>query len=136
MKLITTCLLLLLAGQESFGLRILGLFPVAGKSHLSVTSPVMHALAKKGHDVTMFLPFSAGFNASNYREIIYDTDVKLGSYFFVAIKIAVNVIAVMLLYWILMMAMTFGSLGKIFSSHKCYQEILKISIHIIFEITI
>ncbi|XP_012258373.2 UDP-glycosyltransferase UGT5-like isoform X2 [Athalia rosae] len=72
MRLITTCILICLAGQDGFCAKILGLFPVPGKSHLSVTSSVMHGLAKKGHDVTIFVPFSTGFNASNYREIIYD----------------------------------------------------------------
>ncbi|XP_046750926.1 UDP-glycosyltransferase UGT5-like isoform X3 [Diprion similis] len=72
MHLLATCVFLSLAGQEVFGARILGLFPVAIKSHLTVTSPVMHALAKEGHDVTMFVPFNTGFNASNYREISWN----------------------------------------------------------------
>ncbi|XP_046491306.1 UDP-glycosyltransferase UGT5-like isoform X1 [Neodiprion pinetum] len=72
MHLLAACVLLSLAGQEVLGARILGLFPVAIKSHLAVTSPLMHALAKKGHDVTMFVPFNTGFNASNYREISWN----------------------------------------------------------------
>ncbi|XP_046628500.1 UDP-glycosyltransferase UGT5-like [Neodiprion virginianus] len=72
MNLIATCFVLGLAGGGE-GARILGLFPIPGKSHLLVTSPLMHALAKKGHDVTVFVPFHTGFNASNYREITYES---------------------------------------------------------------
>ncbi|XP_046750933.1 UDP-glycosyltransferase UGT5-like [Diprion similis] len=72
MNLIATCFLLCLAWRGE-GARILGLFPIPGRSHLSVTSPLMHALAKKGHDVTVFVPFNTGFNASNYKEITYDS---------------------------------------------------------------
>ncbi|XP_048504920.1 UDP-glycosyltransferase UGT5-like [Athalia rosae] len=86
MHLIVRLILLCFAGQGGLGARILGLFPVPTKSHLSITSPLMHALAKKGHDVTMFVPFPTGFNATNYREIIYESpplgsDLTITDYF-------------------------------------------------------
>ncbi|XP_012265947.2 UDP-glycosyltransferase UGT5-like [Athalia rosae] len=72
MRLIATLVLLCLMGREGFGAKILGLLPFPGRSHLSVSSPVLHGLAKKGHDVTAYVPFSTGFNATNYREIVYE----------------------------------------------------------------
>ncbi|XP_048511959.1 UDP-glycosyltransferase UGT5-like [Athalia rosae] len=43
-----------------------------GKSHLPITSSVLHSLVKKGHDVTAFVPRSTGFTAANYKEINYN----------------------------------------------------------------
>jgi hypothetical protein len=52
--------------------RILGVFPVPGKSHYFLGSSLMRALAEKGHDVTIISPFSENNlpKGGSYREIL------------------------------------------------------------------
>jgi hypothetical protein len=52
--------------------RILGVFPVPGKSNYFLGSSLMRALAEKGHDVTIISPFSENNlpKGGSYREIL------------------------------------------------------------------
>ncbi|XP_012258117.3 uncharacterized protein LOC105687230 [Athalia rosae] len=79
MRFIAICVLLCLMGHEGFGAKILGLFPYPGRSHLSITSSLMHGLARKGHNVTAFVPNATGLGTPNYKEINYKAVPVTGS---------------------------------------------------------
>jgi hypothetical protein len=60
-------LLLCLYGTE--GARILGIFPMPAKSHMTVHSALMKELARRGHEVTVFSPFPEKSPIPNYTDI-------------------------------------------------------------------
>ncbi|XP_058461853.1 UDP-glycosyltransferase UGT5-like [Malaya genurostris] len=49
--------------------KILGVFPTTSKSHYTVGSALMKALAKKGHEVTVISPFPQKKQLKNYHDI-------------------------------------------------------------------
>lgn len=57
---------------ESNGARILGVFPMASKSHYILGTAYLKGLAEAGHDVTMVSPFNDSPRPKNgtYREIV------------------------------------------------------------------
>jgi glucuronosyltransferase len=60
-------LVLVLYGGQ--GARILGLFPMPGKSHYIVSEALMKGLASRGHHVTVFSPFPEKSPLPNYTVI-------------------------------------------------------------------
>lgn len=65
------CVIVLLAMQPTYldGYRILGLFANSGLSHLHVINPLFHALAEKGHEVTMFSYNPPSQPTKNFKSI-------------------------------------------------------------------
>ncbi|RZC42904.1 UDPGT and/or Glyco tran 28 C domain containing protein, partial [Asbolus verrucosus] len=64
---------------EVQGAKILGIFPVAGKSHYHLANSLMRGLAEKGHDVTMISPFKEKNpppKNGTYRDIVLTNIVK------------------------------------------------------------
>lgn len=57
--------------QHVFALpyEILGLFPFPAKSHYAVFDPLMTALAKRGHNVTVYNTFPKTYAIPNYHEV-------------------------------------------------------------------
>lgn len=57
-------------------LRILGVFPVQGKSHYILARGLMRGLAEKGHDVTVINPFGEKNPPKNgsYTDILLTPD--------------------------------------------------------------
>jgi hypothetical protein len=51
------------------GARILGIFPMPAKSHMTVHSALMKELARRGHEVTVFSPYPEKFPISNLTDI-------------------------------------------------------------------
>jgi hypothetical protein len=51
------------------GARILGLFPVPGRSHFAVSATLMKELASRGHQVTVLSPFPEKSPIPNYTDI-------------------------------------------------------------------
>lgn len=60
--------------------KILGVFPLASKSHHILGSTLLKALAKRGHEVTMISPFPFDKPVKNYRDIktTYSTESATG----------------------------------------------------------
>lgn len=56
--------------QVTSGLKILGFFPVPGRSHYILGSSLMKGLAVKGHDVTVISPFGEAKPLKNYKDVI------------------------------------------------------------------
>jgi glucuronosyltransferase len=59
----------------SNGARILGLFPMPGKSHMVVNAALMKELAYRGHEVTVVSPFPENKKIPNYKDIVLDLNV-------------------------------------------------------------
>jgi hypothetical protein len=72
MKIFITILLLLTAAFLTDGAKILGVFPVPGRSHYLLGSTLLKALAEKGHDVTMISCFGEKDPPKNgtYRDVV------------------------------------------------------------------
>ena len=51
------------------GANILGVFPIPVKSHMTVHSPLMKELARRGHQVTVFSPFPEKYPIQNFTDI-------------------------------------------------------------------
>jgi hypothetical protein len=51
------------------GANILGIFPMPSKSHMRVHATLMKELARRGHQVTVFSPFSEQSPIQNYTDI-------------------------------------------------------------------
>ena len=49
--------------------KILGLFPLPGRSHSVVNSALVNALADRGHDMTVYSPFSEEYHVPNYKHV-------------------------------------------------------------------
>ncbi|XP_050668689.1 UDP-glycosyltransferase UGT5-like [Leptidea sinapis] len=62
-------ILLLIFSQTAYSARILGLFPFPGLSHQKSFDPLMIALAKKGHNVTVATFFPLNEKPDNYEEV-------------------------------------------------------------------
>lgn len=58
MKNILSFVLILLVLHQGQCIKILGIFPLPGRSHYILGSSLMRGLADKGHDVTVISPFS------------------------------------------------------------------------------
>lgn len=67
----TLCLLAILLGfaADCSGYRILGLFPLNGKSHFAMPGRLMQALAERGHQVDVVSHFPLDNPPANYRDI-------------------------------------------------------------------
>jgi glucuronosyltransferase len=55
--------------HEAHGAKILGVFPLPGKSHFIVSSALMKELANRGHQVTVLSPFPEKSPIPNYTDI-------------------------------------------------------------------
>jgi glucuronosyltransferase len=51
------------------GAKILGIFPLPGKSHFAVSSVLLKELASRGHQVTVLSPFPEKSPIPNYTDI-------------------------------------------------------------------
>lgn len=58
---------------------ILCFFPTISKSQVVFSKPLLVALARKGHNVTLVSTFSVQKNIPNYREIIIPVDLTAHS---------------------------------------------------------
>lgn len=64
------------------GYKILGIFPHSGKSHFDVFEPLMKALARKGHEVTVISHFPLEEPPKNYKDVsLKGTSVPLVNFF-------------------------------------------------------
>lgn len=61
--------ILLLQSVFASSYEILGLFPFPAKSHYAVFDPLMVALAKRGHNVTVYNTFPKRYTLPNYHEV-------------------------------------------------------------------
>jgi glucuronosyltransferase len=64
--------LLITGAYLSSGARILGLFPMAARSHMAVHSALVKELAHRGHEVTVVSPFPEKTTITNYKDITLD----------------------------------------------------------------
>lgn len=55
--------------EQSESLRILGVFPMAGKSHFTIGEEIMKSLAQKGHNVDVINHFPQKKSINNYTDI-------------------------------------------------------------------
>lgn len=67
--ILITCILTILTIKYSNGLRILGLFPLHGKSHFTMCESLMKGLAEKGHKVDVYSHFPQKKSLPNYTDI-------------------------------------------------------------------
>lgn len=76
MKLFIIFTIIFLSALESHSLKILGIFPIPGKSHYILARSLMRGLAEKGHDVTVINPFGEKDPPKNgtYRDILLTED--------------------------------------------------------------
>lgn len=51
------------------GLKVLGVFPFASKSHYTIGYSIVDALYEAGHDLTLLSPYPSNKIKENYREI-------------------------------------------------------------------
>jgi len=51
------------------GANILGIFPIPVNRHMTVHSPLMKELARRGHQVTVFSPFPEKYPIQNFTDI-------------------------------------------------------------------
>ena len=63
-------LIILMTINQSFGSRILFLFPTPSKSHMVIVHALSTALAERGHNVTVLSPFPLSKTVKNHREIL------------------------------------------------------------------
>ena len=62
-------ILSIFVAQGAHGAKILGVFPLPGKSHFAVSSSLMKELANRGHQVTVVSPFPEKSPVPNYTDI-------------------------------------------------------------------
>jgi glucuronosyltransferase len=62
-------LLSIFVAHEAHGAKILGIFPLPGKSHFAVSSVLLKELANRGHQVTVYSPFPEKSPIPNYTNI-------------------------------------------------------------------
>ena len=62
-------LLSIFVAHGAHGAKILGIFPLPGKSHFAVSSVLLKELANRGHQVTVFSPFPEKSPIANYTNI-------------------------------------------------------------------
>ena len=62
-------LLSIFVAHGAHGAKILGIFPLPGKSHFIVSSALLRELANRGHQVTVFSPFPEKSPIPNYTNI-------------------------------------------------------------------
>ena len=58
--------------------RILGIFPIAGKSHFSCNNAIMKSLHAAGHHVTMITPFVSETKIENFTYSRFNTLIFFG----------------------------------------------------------
>ncbi|KAJ3658299.1 hypothetical protein Zmor_010047 [Zophobas morio] len=68
-------LLILTTASLVHGYKILALFPHRGKSHFLVYYPLVEALAKKGHDVTVMGHYPLKTPIPNYRDVVLHEEI-------------------------------------------------------------
>lgn len=69
MKLLLKIFLLIVGLQPCFGYRILGIFPMNVRSHLTICEHLMRGLARRGHQVDVVSPFPNQVPVKNYTDI-------------------------------------------------------------------
>ena len=69
MKLINIFILFCVLFIEANGLKILGVLPVASKSHWVIGHEVIKSLVDAGHEATVLTPFPLKDKIRNYEEI-------------------------------------------------------------------
>jgi glucuronosyltransferase len=62
-------LLSVFVAHGAHGAKILGIFPLPGKSHFTVSSVLLKELANRGHQVTVYSPFPEKSPIPNYIDI-------------------------------------------------------------------
>jgi glucuronosyltransferase len=62
-------ILLILYLHVTHGAKILGVFPMPAKSHMTIHSALMKELARRGHQVTVFSPFPEKSPIQNLTDI-------------------------------------------------------------------
>jgi glucuronosyltransferase len=62
-------LLSICVADGAHGAKILGLFPLPGKSHFAVASVLLKEVASRGHQVTVLSPFPEKSPIPNYTDI-------------------------------------------------------------------
>jgi glucuronosyltransferase len=62
-------LLSIFVAHGAHGAKILGIFPLPGKSHFIVSSALLKELANRGHQVTVYSPFPEKSPIPNYTNI-------------------------------------------------------------------
>jgi len=67
-------LLSIFAAYGAHGAKILGIFPLPGKSHFIVFSALLKEMANRGHQVTVYSPFPEKSPIPNYTNI--DTTLR------------------------------------------------------------
>jgi hypothetical protein len=68
-------LLLLITGVHlANAAKILGLFPMPGRSHMAVNVALVKELAHRGHDVTVVSPYPQNNTILNYKDIALDAN--------------------------------------------------------------
>lgn len=82
MKLCCLLIFIVILFQLSQCAKILGVFPIADKSHYILGSSLMKGLAEKGHDVTVITFFGESNPPKNgsYRNIVLDFELKRCEY--------------------------------------------------------
>ncbi|XP_046836138.1 uncharacterized protein LOC124431841 [Vespa crabro] len=76
--IILTFFLAFIASQCSTdGYKILGVFPINGKSHWVMMEAIMKGLAERGHQVDVITHFKSRYNNPNYREIILENTMGI-----------------------------------------------------------
>lgn len=58
--------------NQTYGFKILGIFPTMGRSHYITGGALMKGLANAGHEVTVISPFPQNKPLKNFRDITTD----------------------------------------------------------------
>lgn len=69
MKIVHIILSLIFQISVSHGFKVLGVLPIACKSHFAIGTSILKALHESGHNITVISPFSIGNETENYHEI-------------------------------------------------------------------
>ncbi|KAF5304917.1 hypothetical protein FQR65_LT00801 [Abscondita terminalis] len=77
MKLLQSCVTLLIIITNGYCARILGIFNIPSQSHHILGEILLKALAAKGHQVTMLSPFPSKITPPNYEQILTPDLVKI-----------------------------------------------------------
>lgn len=72
----TLILLVLSFSSLSLGLKVLGILPMASKSHFAIGNSIMESLYDANHEVTIMTPYPTNKLKKNYREISLADIVK------------------------------------------------------------
>lgn len=75
-KLLTQWLILHTLMAIAFSAKILAYLPVPAKSHHIVFTPLLHELARRGHQVTVLSPFPAEKTVPNITHIYIHTQAE------------------------------------------------------------